>query len=563
MPRRLLPLLLLAAAAAAAAWHFSRPAPPRFNVVLISIDSLVRDRLGVYGHRPLFAPELEVSPNLDALAEEGVVFEDAHTTSSWTLPSHMALLTGMSDSGHEVTVDKFFLDPLRRGLAQEFQRAGATTAGFYSGPYLDPVFGFGRGFDVYESGMMSEAELKQKVDFYLEQKKRAGQPVTAQDAIAVRDRLSHVDITSPRVNRKALDFLDGVGDEPFFLFLHYFDAHYDYMPNQLEPGLGDRFDPDYRGERSGMNWMFDPSVREVNERGKTVGRLIGERDLQHVLALYDAEIHYVDRHIGEVLRKLRQRGLWENTIVCVTSDHGDEFFEHGSIGHRSTLFPEQTEMALVLRVPEEVPPGRRVPDLVRSYDVAPTLLDYCGLAPLAESEGESLRPLLEGGAGGRGSMHRMFGDWPFRDAWRDDDFAVHRNLVPDAERMQQHPDWLFVRQAYSERDGSRALAVFDRREDPDEQRPLPEDDPRFAQALARFAAAFDAAEARRAALPRSVLELRYTAPRSAETQALLDGLGYTDSMEGVESGALPFPQVAPLPRPGEDRSSWTPGAARG
>ena len=565
--RRLSLLFLVAVAAGAALWLRSGPAPPRYNVVLISIDSLVRDRLGVYGHRAEFAPEIPVSPNLDALAHEGVVFDDAHATSSWTLPSHMAILTGLSDGVHEVSVDKFFLDPLRRTLAQQFERAGAATAGFYSGPYLDPYYGFGRGFGRYESGMMPAEELKRRTDFYLEKRRQAGEPVTGQDALGVRDRLSHVDITSPRVNRKALEFLDQQDPgQPFFLFLHYFDAHYDYMPDQLQAGLGESFDPDYRGSRSGMNWMFDPSVRELNERGKTSRRLITERDLRHVQALYDAEIHYVDQRIGEVLRKLRERGLWEDTIVCVVSDHGDEFFEHGSIGHRSTLFPEQTEMALILRVPGGPQPGQRVAGLARAYDVAPTLLDYAGLDALEEAEGASLRPLVDGlEPAGRSSLHRMFGDLPFREAWRDRELAVHRNLVPDQELMSQHSGWLFLEQAYSLQDGRRGLFVFDRGSDPDELRPLPEDDPRVAVALGRYRADFEAAEVRRQALPRSDLRSRYVGALSEEAKALLRdtlaGQGYTDAMEEFEQEDLPFPQIAPLPAPGEDRCRWRPPAA--
>ncbi|RMH02212.1 MAG: hypothetical protein D6702_09375 [Planctomycetota bacterium] len=556
--------LALAVAALAAACGPNQP-PPRRNVVLISIDSLVRDRLGVYGHRPEFAPDIPISPNLDALAAAGVVFEDAHTTTSWTLPSHLAILTGLSDHLHEVTVDKYRLDPKRRTLAEQFQAAGAVTAGFYSGPYLDPIYGFGRGFDRYESGMMPPAELERRTAALIERMRANGQQVTATTALEIRDRLSHVDVTSPRIERLAFDFLAGVGDHPFFLFLHYFDAHYDYRPDALEPGLGRRFDPDYRGDRTGANWMFDPAVREIDERGRTV-RHISERDLHHVLALYDAEIHYVDRSIGRVLQRLRDLGLWQNTIVCVVSDHGDEFFEHGSIGHRSTLFPEQTEMALILRVPGELEEGRRIPQLVRSYDVAPTLLDYAGVAPLPEAEGRSLRPLLGAGPpseAGRESLHRMFGALPFREAWRDAEFAVHRNLVPDQELSARHPGWLFLRQAWSA-DGRRGLFVFDRREDPDELRPLPEDDPRFARALERYRAAFAAAEERRRALPRSPLAERYTAPLSEEARALLGGLGYVDELEEVgDDGDLPFPQIAPLPPPGEDRSSWRPDDAGG
>ncbi|MBC8329057.1 MAG: sulfatase-like hydrolase/transferase, partial [Planctomycetes bacterium] len=292
--RLLLPVAVLAAAAGL--WHASRRSPPRYNLVLISIDSLVRDRLGLYGHRPQFAPKLAVSPRLDALARESVVFDDAQANSSWTLPVHMSLMTGLGDGGHQVVDDGHLLDPLRRTLAQQFRDAGAATAGFYSGPYLDPRFGFGRGFDRYQSAMMSPEELQREMDQWLEKQRQAGLTVDEPLLRAIRDRVSHYDVTSPRLTSLALEFLDQQpAEQPFFLFLHYFDAHFDYLPERLEAGLGKRFDPGYQGDVDGLNWMFNPAVREVDADGKTRARLIGERDLDHVRALYDAEIHWVDR----------------------------------------------------------------------------------------------------------------------------------------------------------------------------------------------------------------------------------------------------------------------------
>ena len=118
----------------------------KFNVVLISIDSLRADRTGPYGHRPEFAPALDVTPNLDRLAQSGTVFEDAWSSSSWTLASHMALMTGLTDRGHEVEFDDFALDPLRATLAEQFRAAGYATGGYFSGSFLEPQYGFGRGF---------------------------------------------------------------------------------------------------------------------------------------------------------------------------------------------------------------------------------------------------------------------------------------------------------------------------------------------------------------------------------------------------------------------------------
>ncbi len=541
------------AAAAGLTWRAIDPGPPRYNLLLISIDSVVRDRLGPYGHRPQFAPELPVSPALDALAQESFVFDDAHANSSWTLPVHMSLMTGMADLGHQVVDDGHRLDPLRTTLAERFRAAGAATAGVYSGPYLDPRFGFDRGFDRYESAMMPPEQLERELDAWAAQRQLAGAEVDETMRRAMRERVSHYDVTSPRVAGMAADFLDQQDPaEPFFLFLHFFDAHFDYLPERMEAGLGRRFDPGYDGPLDGANWMFNPAVREVDGDGKTVQRRLSDRDLDHVRALYDAEIHWVDRHIGLVLEKLRQRGLDQRTIVCVFSDHGDEFFEHGSLGHRSTLFPELTEAALILRIPGQEGGGRRVADLVRLHDLAPTLLDYAGLAPLAEAGGASLRPLLEAGGEApppRETLQLLIGSRPRLETWRSADYAVHRVLEEDHELGDQHPGWLFLRQAKRE-DGEAMLYAFDRRTDPDEQRHLSRHDPRWQDIIERYRQAFLRQAERHQRLGRSAPAERTQDGWSAQEAAALEELGYLET-DGARL-------IAPLPVPGEDRSAWRP-----
>jgi len=540
--RRPAPLLLLSLLALSAA-GCGRSSPPPLNVLLISIDSLVRNRLGIYGHHAEYAPTIPVSPNLDALAAEGVVFDDAWSTTSWTLPSHEAIFTGLSDRSHAVETDDYTLDPLRRTMVQEFHDAGYRTAGFYSGPYLDPKWGLGRGFDRYESAMMTPEALARSIQTWARKREAAGFPKpTAVEIKQVRDDLSHRDVTSGRVNGLAEDFLDHRGGKPFFLFLHYFDAHYDYIPDLLEPGLGKRFDPGYQGEMSGDNWYWNPAVRD-QKSGK---RRISERDLHHVEALYDAEIHWVDRHIGRIIDSLKRRGLWENTLVCVLSDHGDEFFEHGSIGHRSTLYPELTQIPLILRVPRATPPGKRVAAFARSIDVAPTLLDFALHRDMPEAEGRSLRELIDGSGEPRSLLQRMVGSDRPRDGWRDQEFAVQRTLSFDP-KASRRTGLLTMRQA-RDRSGRPILEVYDRNEDPRELHPLAPTDPRYREALTRFHAAWRQGEARAEALPQSPRPQRYAEVLSAEDRATLAAMGYTDS--GFDTGPeRRLPQLAPFPEP--------------
>lgn len=519
------------------------PPPTTHNVVLISIDSLRRDNLGVYGRRARFAPELEVSPEIDAFASESVVFDDAWSSTSWTLPAHLSLFSGLPDPLHGVESDSLRADPLHPLLAEQLSRAGARTAAFYSGPYLDPKYGFGRGFDHYESAMTPPDDKARELARRLE-----GQNLSAAEieerVRRFRGHFSHVDRTSERVNRLALDFLEAERDRTFFLFLHYFDVHYDYRPPE---DLARRFDPDYAGRMDGSRWWNRPDV--LDRRVDPPKRRIGERDLAHVRALYDAEVHWVDRHVGEVLGRLRELGLWERTIVVLLSDHGDEFFEHGSIGHRSTLYPELAAIPLIVRVPGLAP--SRVADSVRIYDVAPTLLDSLGLERPIAVGGRSLRPLLEGSADvPRAAYSRLthdlgggFGN--HRDAWRDGRFTLARRFAPDGRR-----DANGRRRARPSAAGGRAaLELYDRRSDPGELEAIGVADPRWSEALARFCAAHREQLREEASLPRSPADARRAPEHSDEEREMLVALGYAEASEAGASEPPTLPALAPFPPP--------------
>jgi arylsulfatase A-like enzyme len=526
----------------------------RRNVVLISIDSLRRDHVGAYGHKPRYAGDIPVSPNIDALGAEGVVFEDAWTTSSWTLPSHMALMTGLPDRLHGVETDKFQLDPLRTTLAEQFQASGWKTAGYFSGPFLAPRYGFGRGFGDYQSGMLTSEDFTARIAVENSKRQQAGiEPMDADTIKFFRDRISHWDITSPRINELGRAFLDqqeASADQPFFLFLHYFDAHYDHTPDAAS-GLAKQFDPGYSGPFNGTNWYFDDRVMQ---KEKPYKRLIGARDLEHVKALYDAEIHWVDQHVGAIIAKLKERGLYDNTIIMVVADHGDEFFDHGSIGHRSTLLQEQCRIPMILRVPGVTPEGRRVPALTRIYDAAPTLLDYAGAKGLVEAEGVSMRELVDGEGAPRTAMQRIFSGGHrksrglnIRDGWRNSNFTVLRQFRMDSEKLD--PDYLFTL-PMTVRSLNSPYFVFDRKKDPLEKQPLSSQDPRFQQAIDAFCRDFRAAEIANEKLPKSNRESLVGVAISPEEQAALDELGYAGAEEsGSHDTDIMEMILAPLAEP--------------
>ncbi|MEX1024145.1 MAG: sulfatase [Planctomycetota bacterium] len=381
---------------------------PRPNVLLISIDSLRRDLVGAYGFESPFAPGVSSSPALDALALEGALFENAYATTSWTLPSHLTMLTGQPELVHGVDIDYHVADPSRRLLAERLSAVGYRTAGFFSGPYLDPDFGFGRGFERYEAcygpALREATRAKAALEAEIERSRRGavGTPTVDEltrrmnDAILAVENESHRDVSSRTVTDAALAELEAAaaGDRPFFLFAHLFDPHYDYVP----PPPHDRtFDADYTGAITGLDLLEDPAISHPDPRATGPGQLVqvaNERDMQHIRALYAGELAWVDEQLRRVLERLDALGLAESTLVIVTSDHGDEFFEHGSLGHRNTLFEEITQVPLIVRWPGRVAAGTRIAPLASTVDLVPTVLDWLRLAD--DTSGTSLVPLLEG-----------------------------------------------------------------------------------------------------------------------------------------------------------------------
>ncbi len=333
--------------------------PP--NILLISIDSLRADHLSCYGYKR------NTSPVLDELAGSGALFENTVSTTSWTLPAHMSLLTSMDISVHGVGHDGVSLHPSIGTVTQQIKQAGYETAGFCSSPYLNPAFGFDRGFDLYRNIDLEDNKIKDTIR----------PPAEERDAV-------HEDITSPRITELAINWIDKHRSRPFFLFLHFWDVHYDYIP----PAPYDKlFDPDYQGKIDGKDYMHNDAINPDMD----------PRDLEHIIALYDGEIASVDYHIGLIVKELKKLGVFNRTLIVVTADHGDEFFEHGGKGHRNTLYDEVTMVPLIIHLPDKITSSRRIPNQVSIIDIAPTILDLAGITVPSWMQGASLSPLLRGG----------------------------------------------------------------------------------------------------------------------------------------------------------------------
>ncbi|MDP6963399.1 MAG: sulfatase-like hydrolase/transferase [Planctomycetota bacterium] len=351
----------------------------------------------------------------------------------------------------------------------------------------------------------------------------------------LRDRMSHWDITSPRLNELANEFLDDDSQQPFFLFMHYFDAHYDHLAETVDPELAKKFDPSYSGPFDGSNWYFDERVMDTRPPFK---RNISDRDLEHVIAFYDVEINWVDRHLGYLIEKLKSQGVWENTIIMLVSDHGDEFFEHNSIGHRSTLFAEQVRIPMVLRLPNTARAGARIQNVSRIYDVAPTLLDLA-TGTQFDCGGESLRPDLEGKAVSRDAFQNIFSGGHRRshklnisDAWRNSKFSVIRSFRYDQANSNETNIAIIP---LLQRVSNSPFLVFDRKLDPEESTPLLPNNPLYSKAIEEYQIAFDKQQKYLSTVKHSAVEDCLIITLSAEEDEILSQLGYSSALED-ESG---------------------------
>jgi len=344
-----------------AGYLMAAPGDDQINILLISIDSLRSDHLGCYGY------ERDTSPVMDELAASGALFENTISTTSWTLPAHMSLLTSMDISVHGVGRDGVSLHPSIGTVTQRLKKEGYATACFCSSPYMNPAFGFDRGFDLYRNIDLEDEKIKDTIL----------PPPEERDAV-------HEDITSPRITDLAITWLENHHSRPFFLFLHLWDVHYDYIP----PAPYDKlFDPDYQGDIDGKGYIHN---NEVNPK-------MDPRDLEHIVALYDGEISYVDHYIGRIVKKLKKLRIFDRTLIVVTADHGDEFFEHGGKGHRNTLYDEVTMIPLIVHLPDEISMAVRILNQVSIIDIAPTILDLAGITVPGQMQGRSLISLLRGG----------------------------------------------------------------------------------------------------------------------------------------------------------------------
>ncbi|MBX3245624.1 MAG: sulfatase [Myxococcales bacterium] len=323
---------------------------PVRNVLLVLVDTLRADKLAPYD------PETRVrTPGLVAFTQQASTFLHAHTQENWTKPSVATLLSSLMPWEHNTTQHESVVPTSVKLLPELLRAQGFHTGAFIANGYVSDRFGFGRGWDSYRN--------------YIREGRRTRGELVAADVLEWLDRRPT--------------------DKPFFLYVHTIDPHVPYRPPAEHLGLYG--DTSYRGP---VDFSRDATLLENIKLGRI---RLAPRDRAHLEALYDGEITYTDVHFRGILDGLERRGLADDTLVVLTSDHGEEFWDHGSVGHGHSVWEELLHVPLFVRLPGE--PARRLTDSVGLVDVMPTILEALGLERPAELSGRSFLPALRGEAG--------------------------------------------------------------------------------------------------------------------------------------------------------------------
>jgi arylsulfatase A-like enzyme len=329
----------------------ARPPPARPGaahelppVLLITVDTLRADR--VLGNGPRVP-----TPALDELAADSVVFENARAAAPWTKPSLATILTGLSPLVHGTTTRRARLPAGVETLAERLRAAGYATAGLGLNAHLEPAFAFDQGFDEYrfparlEHGIALGAKLLERLD-------PARFPELFPSTEAIADA--------------AVEWLRAQRQRPFFLWVHVLDPHWPYEPPAawLE-----------QPAREPRVWGAPATVTDV-QAGNTK---LGARDRERVSELYAGEIRYVDAQIARLIATLRELDLYQDALVVLASDHGEEFWEHGRYEHGHTLYDEVLRVPLLFKLPGDGPRAR-LGAAVTTEALVPTVLDVLGVA---------------------------------------------------------------------------------------------------------------------------------------------------------------------------------------
>ncbi|MEC4675693.1 MAG: sulfatase [Nitrospirota bacterium] len=325
---------------------------PRTNVIILLVDALRYERLGAYGYYR------STSPNINALLRDGGwIFTQAVAPASWTKPSVASLFTALYPYQHGIdsgawgrTDDKGAtrVDVLLPGLttlAEVMADAGYNTVALGCNVHLLPRFGFAQGFETYEMGLTDENS-----------------------------------ISAPKIHNRFFNWLNG-HEQGFFAYFHYIDVHWPYSSP-----------PPFAGMYSGLPSSVDYNSREIIAKAQHGGIVLDDEVVTHMSDAYDEQIQFLDAEIGKLIKELKSRGLYDETLIILTADHGEEFMEHGHFTHGTSLYDVLLRVPLIIKFPCPGPNcyQRKVDEQVEIIDIMPTILRQVGLFVARPIEGRDL-----------------------------------------------------------------------------------------------------------------------------------------------------------------------------
>jgi len=350
------------------------------RIILITVDTVRADRLSSFGYKGI-----ETS-NMDSLAGRGVTFKQAISPCPLTNPTHASMLTGLYPQTHGVR-DTAFMDPHPETLQRVFKRNGYITAAFVSGFVLkDYVSGMDKDFDLYEDRFSFASDGFKLIRIFEE--------------FSILP-ISNLDRKADVTNRLVIPWIRRYGNRRFFLWLHYYDPHLPYEPPR-----------DLISEDSGLR-LRTLREKQWEMRGSKKEDLSDEV-ISEMSGLYDAEILFTDRCVGEVLDALKEAGLEDETLIVLTSDHGEGFDHDYYFDHGDRLYDSAIHVPLIFSYPGGgLAAGKEVREQVGLVDIAPTILSLAGLESCQAMEGRDLSPFLY--EKGRGESFSVYSESPRRD----------------------------------------------------------------------------------------------------------------------------------------------------
>lgn len=366
------------------------------NIILIECCTLRADHMSCYGYHR------ETTPFLSSLAQEGLLFTNTFSQSTWTAASNASLFTSLYPVAFRSKKSHIRINKEINTLAEVLKGNGYRTCAVSSNANVFRKGGFAQGFDSFY-------ELWKKKDSIYQ---------------SIKNPEIFLYPTAHDVNSVAKQWLKNNYREKFFLFVLYIDPHFPYLiPEESEIKYG--------GDYNGPIISSIPQIADTLKNEKSTGKLVDEwlhfcnsfwkrfrnnqEDRRHIIALYDTKINYVDKHAGQLLGTLEELGIKDDTLIIFTSDHGESLFERGMRGHHGLPYDEQIHIPLLISYPKRLPVNKIINSQVQHIDIMPTVLDILDISTDFKLQGKSLLPYLT-----EEQQHEI-NDWTYSDVITEND----------------------------------------------------------------------------------------------------------------------------------------------